>query len=108
VLEAGVPENGLVRPCCREELGIMTTEKGKIRVDFENPIRLSEDDGPDIDAISSATEEWLALHPGNDIMERPGHDQRNHCGGKKPIIFWRVEEDEEAIWDCNYELSLTS
>ena len=81
-----LPENSLVRPGFGEELAVAAIEEGEVRIDLEDPIGLDEEDAANVDEIAPATQERLALHPRNDIVERPGCDERDDGCRQKPAI----------------------
>ena len=85
-------------------MAVAAVEVGKVRINLQDPVRLDEKDATDVDEVASAPQEWLALHPRNDVMERPGCDERDDGRREKPAPCWRVEEHEEAIRKSKHKL----
>ncbi len=98
------PENSLVWPRSTEQLAVAAIKVGKVCINLEDPIGLDEEDAANVDEIASATQKRLALHPRNDIVERPGCDERDDGCREKPAPYRRVEEDEEAVGNGQYKL----
>jgi hypothetical protein len=52
---------------------------GKVRIDFQNPVWLGQNNGPNVDETDLAREEWLALHPRDDIVHTPADIKEDGC-----------------------------
>lgn len=65
------PAKGLERPSVFEDI-IDVVEVGEVGIYFHHPVWLNEDDGADEEPARISRQEWLDLHPGNNIMQGPG------------------------------------
>ena len=74
-------------------------EVSEVGVDFQDPIRLSQYHGADIDLARSTTQEWFVLQPCDNIVQAPGGNYSHSRGREIPAKSWFVEENEEAIRD---------
>lgn len=82
----------------------MAVEVGEVCVDFEDPVGLGEDDGPDVEEGDGAREEGFDFHPCDDVVERPGGVEEDGADGEPPGIDGGVKEEPEALPDSEYQL----
>ena len=79
-------------------------EVGEVGIDLNDPVWLDKDDGADVEEADGPGEKGFVLHPRNNVMEGPGHVERNGANGQPPIIDRNVEEDGEALPNAEDEL----
>ena len=65
--------------------------------DFEDPIRLDDDDRTYVDYATPSWEEWLVFDPCDHIVQRPRGIQQNGSRAEIPIVHWRIGEHECAM-----------
>ena len=95
-----LPAQSLKRPCPRKEMFIKTIEISKVGVDFQDPVSLGQDHRSNVYLARPWLEKWLVFHPGDDIMQGPGHHDTGRRRGKIPSICRRVEKDGKSVRKC--------
>lgn len=50
-------------------MAVAAIEVGEVRIYLQDPVGLDEDDAANVEEAAPASQERLALHPRNDIME---------------------------------------
>jgi len=79
-------------------------EEGEVGVYFDDPVGEGEDDGDDEDAARVGGQEGLDLHPRDDVVQAPGHVERDGADGEPPSVDGVIEEDPEAVPDAEEQL----
>lgn len=73
-----LPEDGLEGAGVQEEF-VDVVKVGEVRIGVDDPERLNEDDGADVELAGLGAEEWLALDPGDDVVERIRDVEQEAC-----------------------------
>ena len=71
---------------------------------LNDPVRLGKDDSGDVEDTSPSRQEWLVLHPSNDVVKTPGEVEEDGRDGEVPIVDGRISEDEGTMERATYKL----
>lgn len=76
----GIPEERLEGPRFQEN-PVDVVEVGEVGVDLQDPVRLDQQHGGDVEQGDAAREERPVLHPCDDIMQTPGDVEADRRAG---------------------------
>lgn len=79
-------------------------EISEVGIYFDDPVWLHEDHGANEYDARWSREKRLDLHPGNDVVEGPGHVEKDCADGQPPRVYWVMKENPEAMPDAEEEL----
>jgi hypothetical protein len=92
-----IPTHGFQWSRRDEETIVLRVEVGKVGVQLQHPVRLNENNCPNVYQVTSSLQKRTVLHPGNDIVQRPGRYKRDGSRRQIPAPGRGVEEGEEAV-----------
>lgn len=70
-----LPERSFKGTGIGEQLIVVGVEVGEVCINLQDPIRLDQNDGADVNETTLPLEEWFIFHPGDDIVQGPGDNQ---------------------------------
>jgi hypothetical protein len=95
-----VPTECLIGSSLDEKTLVNVVEVREIGVDLDNPISLYQNHRANVGSAGCTAQERLAFEPCNNVMQAPGCNEYQCCGGQIPAEDWAVEEYEEPIGHC--------
>lgn len=72
-------------------------EIGEVSIDLQDPIRLHQQHGDDVEPRDPLRQERSILHPRDDFVQAPGDVEAYCCDGEVPAISWFVGEDPCSV-----------
>jgi hypothetical protein len=83
---------------------VYVVEVGKIRVDFDHPVRYAEYHCSDVEQGDLPAQERFVLYPCYNVVHHPREVKEDGCAGKIPSIGISIREYESPMGHAEDEL----